>query len=53
VAVYYTTGVRRGVEKWEQYTYMSSCLDGVIDAPTWRFEYEFLPEMEKSIGGVT
>ena len=28
-------------------------LDGVIDAPTWTFEYEFLPEMEKSIGAVT
>ena len=28
-------------------------LDGVIDAPTWAIEYEFLPEMEKSIGAVT
>jgi dihydrofolate reductase len=28
-------------------------LDGVIDAPTWSFDYEFLPEMEKSIGAVT
>jgi hypothetical protein len=28
-------------------------LDDVIDAPTWTIEYEFLPEMEKSIGGVT
>jgi dihydrofolate reductase len=28
-------------------------LDGVIDAPTWTFDYEFLPEMEKAIGAVT
>ncbi|MGH2952781.1 MAG: dihydrofolate reductase family protein [Solirubrobacterales bacterium] len=28
-------------------------LDGVIDAPTWSFDYEFLPEMEKSLGAVT
>jgi dihydrofolate reductase len=28
-------------------------LDGVIDAPTWTFDYEFLPEMEKSLGAVT
>jgi dihydrofolate reductase len=28
-------------------------LDGVIDAPTWTADYEFLPEMEKSIGAVT
>ena len=28
-------------------------LDGVIDAPTWTFEYEFLPQMEKSLGAVT
>jgi dihydrofolate reductase len=28
-------------------------LDGVIDAPTWTFDYEFLPEMEKSVGAVT
>ena len=28
-------------------------LNGGIDAPTWTFEYEFLPEMEKSIGAVT
>jgi dihydrofolate reductase len=28
-------------------------LDGVIDAPTWTFEYGFLPEMEKSVGAVT
>ncbi|HEX2087424.1 MAG TPA: dihydrofolate reductase family protein [Solirubrobacteraceae bacterium] len=28
-------------------------LDGVIDAPTWSFDYEFLPEMEKAIGSVT
>jgi dihydrofolate reductase len=28
-------------------------LDGVIDAPTWSFEYGFLPEMEKAVGAVT
>jgi dihydrofolate reductase len=28
-------------------------LDGVIDAPTWTFDYEFVPEMEKAIGAVT
>ena len=28
-------------------------LDGVIDAPTWTFDYGFLPEMEKAIGAVT
>jgi dihydrofolate reductase len=28
-------------------------LDGVIDKPTWTFEYKFTPEMEKAIGGVT
>jgi dihydrofolate reductase len=28
-------------------------LDGVIDAPTWTFDYEFLPEMERAIGAVT
>src|SRR5919197_806092 len=28
-------------------------LDGVIDAPTWTFDYEFLPEMEAAIGAVT
>ena len=28
-------------------------LDGVIDAPTWTFDYGFLPEMEKAVGGVT
>src|SRR5215216_8103675 len=27
--------------------------DGVIDAPTWTFDYEFLPKMETAIGGVT
>jgi dihydrofolate reductase len=28
-------------------------LDGVIDAPTWTFEYDFLPQMEESLGAVT
>jgi dihydrofolate reductase len=28
-------------------------LDGVVDAPTWTFDYGFLPEMEKSLGAVT
>jgi dihydrofolate reductase len=28
-------------------------LDGVIDAPTWTADYEFLPQMEKAIGAVT
>jgi dihydrofolate reductase len=28
-------------------------LDGVIDEPTWTFDYEFLPQMEKAIGAVT
>jgi dihydrofolate reductase len=28
-------------------------LDGVIDEPTWTFEYGFLPEMEEAIGAVT
>jgi dihydrofolate reductase len=28
-------------------------LDGVIDAPTWTADYEFLPGMEKAIGAVT
>jgi dihydrofolate reductase len=28
-------------------------LDGVIDAPTWTFDYEFLPEMEEALGPLT
>jgi dihydrofolate reductase len=28
-------------------------LDGVIDAPTWTFDYEFLPQMEEAMGAVT
>jgi dihydrofolate reductase len=28
-------------------------LDGIIDAPTWSFEYEFLPEMEETLGAIT
>ena len=28
-------------------------LDGVIDAPTWTFDYDLLPEMERAIGAVT
>ncbi|MGH3019228.1 MAG: hypothetical protein ACRDNR_03590 [Gaiellaceae bacterium] len=28
-------------------------LDGVIDAPTWTFDYGFHPQMEKAIGAVT
>jgi dihydrofolate reductase len=28
-------------------------LDGVIDAPTWTFDYDFLPEMGRAIGAVT
>jgi dihydrofolate reductase len=28
-------------------------LDGVVDAPTWTFEYGFLPGMEQSLGAVT
>jgi dihydrofolate reductase len=28
-------------------------LDGVIDAPTWTFDYGFLPEMGEAIGTVT
>jgi dihydrofolate reductase len=28
-------------------------LDGVIDAPTWTFDYEFLPGMEEVLGAVT
>jgi dihydrofolate reductase len=28
-------------------------LDGVIDAPTWTFDYRFTPEMAKAIGAVT
>src|SRR5919201_6285868 len=28
-------------------------LDGVIDAPTWTFEYGFLPQMAEAIGTVT
>jgi dihydrofolate reductase len=28
-------------------------LDGVIDAPTWTVDYEFLPEMERALGAVT
>jgi dihydrofolate reductase len=28
-------------------------LDGVIDAPTWSFDYGFLPEMGEAIGAVT
>ena len=28
-------------------------LDGVIDAPTWTFDYGFTPEMEKTLGAVT
>src|SRR4029453_10749115 len=28
-------------------------LDGVIDTPSWTFDYEFLPQMGASIGAVT
>jgi dihydrofolate reductase len=28
-------------------------LDGIVDAPTWTVDYEFLPEMEKTLGAVT
>jgi dihydrofolate reductase len=28
-------------------------LDGVIDEPTWTFDFEFLPQMEEAIGAVT
>jgi dihydrofolate reductase len=28
-------------------------LDGVIDTPTWAFDYDFLPEMGRAIGEVT
>jgi dihydrofolate reductase len=28
-------------------------LDGVIDEPTWSFDFEFLPGMERVLGGVT
>jgi dihydrofolate reductase len=28
-------------------------LDGVIDAPTWTFDYEFLPQMGEVLGAVT
>jgi dihydrofolate reductase len=28
-------------------------LDGVVDAPTWSFDYEFLPGMERVLGAVT
>lgn len=28
-------------------------LDGVVDAPTWTFDYGFLPAMEERIGAVT
>jgi dihydrofolate reductase len=28
-------------------------LDGVIDTPSWTFDYEFLPEMEEAISAVT
>jgi dihydrofolate reductase len=28
-------------------------LDGVIDTPTWTFDYDFLPEMDRAIGAVT
>ena len=28
-------------------------LDGVIDAPTWTFEYGFTPQMEATVGGIT
>jgi dihydrofolate reductase len=28
-------------------------LDGVIDTPSWTFDYEFLPQMEEAIGAIT
>jgi dihydrofolate reductase len=28
-------------------------LDGVIDEPTWTFDFDFLPQMEESLGAVT
>src|SRR5215204_5460797 len=28
-------------------------LDGVIDAPTWTFDYGFTPQMEEALGAVT
>ena len=28
-------------------------LDGVIDAPTWTFDYEWVPEMVAALGALT
>lgn len=28
-------------------------LDGIIDTPTWTFDYEFVPEMADAIGSIT
>jgi dihydrofolate reductase len=28
-------------------------LDGVIDTPTWTFDYPFTPEMERTLGAIT
>ena len=28
-------------------------LDGVIDTPTWTFDYDFVPEMGRAIAAVT
>jgi dihydrofolate reductase len=35
------------------YVHEFSSLDGVIDAPTWTFDYGFDPEMGKAIGALT
>jgi dihydrofolate reductase len=37
----------------EIHTHHFMSLDGVIDAPTWTFDYEFVPQMEQSLGAVT
>ena len=44
---------QHGGERWERYTCTSSGLDGVIDAPTWTFDYGFHPKMGEAIGAVT
>src|ERR687898_347092 len=46
-----TTTRRGGVGAIHVHEFIS--LDGVVDAPTWTFDYGFTPEMEKTLGAVT
>jgi dihydrofolate reductase len=52
-STYTTTVEDRGRIMGALHVHEFMSLDGVIDAPTWTFDYEFLPRMEQAIGAVT